>query len=178
MLKKISLVLAVVWFAFLGYVALKPSQYTVSRALLIQASPAAIFPHINNHKRTNEWMPWAETDPSVQMKYSSPAEGVGSSVTWESTGQMGVGKAETIESVKNEKVISRLTYTKPMEMTQDAEISLSPAPGGGTLVRWSVTGHNNFLGRLVCTFMNMDKMIGAEFEKGLARLKTRVETKK
>lgn len=89
---------------------------------------------------------------------------------------MGTGQAVVTESILNKSVVTQLTYTKPMVMTQLAEISLEPT-AGDTRVKWSVDGHNGFFFRLMGIFINMDKMIGGEFEKGLAKLKVLVESK-
>lgn len=112
------------------------------------------------------------------MIYSGPPEGVGSKSNWDSNGQMVTGEAEVIESIPNQVVKTKLTYTRPMEMSQMAEVSLTPSADGQTLVKWSVSGKNTFIGRLMCVFINMDKMVGAQFEKGLTNLKKLVEVKK
>lgn len=174
MIKKIILGLIVCVLCFLGYAAMRPAELIVSRELLINAPPDAIFPHINNSQRSYEWMPWTEIDPQVKMSYSGPSEGVGATSSWESTGQMGFGKSVVTASTLNQSIKCQLTYTKPFAMEQEAEISLQPAPAG-TTVRWTVTGKNDFMGRVVGIFIDMDKMIGTEFEKGLRKLKTIVE---
>ena len=170
-------ILSFLGFLIIGllvYVAMQPSEMNISRELFIKATPHALFPYINNSKKSNEWMPWAESDPLVQMVYSGPEEGLGATSSWDSPGKMGTGKAVVVESVSNILVKTKLTYTKPMVMSQLAEITLSPTTDG-TVVRWSVTGKNTFIGRLFCLFMNMDKMVGGQFEKGLRKLKNRVE---
>ncbi len=156
------------------YVSVQSPKMNISRELLIKASPEAIFPFINSSRKANDWMPWSESDPQVVTVYSGPEEGLGSKSSWESPGKMGTGQAVVVESVLNQVVKTQLTYTKPMEMEQLAEVSLTPNPEG-TFVRWSVSGNNNFIGRLVCVFMNMDKEVGGNFEKGLNKLKTLVE---
>lgn len=176
MIRKIFGVLFVIIALFLIFVALQSPDYSIARETTISASPDAIFPFINNSKKTNEWMPWKEQDPNLQMNYSGPDEGVGSTASWDSKGQMGTGQAEVVESIPNKSVKTKLVYTKPMAMTQMAEMSLSPTDGG-TIVRWSVEGKNTFIGRIFCVFFNMDKMVGSEFEKGLTNLKSMVETK-
>jgi uncharacterized protein YndB with AHSA1/START domain len=175
MITKILIVLGIVIAGLLIYAAAKPSGMFISRELLVKASPQVIFPFLNNSRKANEWMPWAEIDPKVTMSYAGPEEGVGSVSSWESTGQMGVGKAEVVESVANQRVKTRLTYTKPMAMSQLAEFSLNPTPEG-TVVRWSVSGNTPFVGRLFCIFMSMDKMVGGQFDKGLTELKDKVES--
>lgn len=117
----------------------------------------------------NDWMPWKDSDPGVIMTYSGPDEGVGSMSSWVSEGQMGTGEALVVESVPNQVVRTKLTYTAPFEMTQLAEISLVKKEGG-TRVKWSVSGERGFFFRLVGLFFDCDKMIGGEFEKGLSKL--------
>lgn len=176
MVRRVLIALFVVLALFLTYIALQPPDYTIVREMKINATPEVIFPFINNSKNADEWMPWKDSDPSVKMTYSGPEEGVGSKSDWDSTGSMGTGSALVTESILNERVKTQLTYTKPVEMSQIAEISLAPEKGG-TVVRWSVVGKNNFIGRLFCFFIDMDKFIGGEFEKGLSKLKTMTEAK-
>ena len=153
---------------------LKKSDYTIERKLLINVATDKIFPYINNSKLANEWMPWAEMDSAMIMSYEGPQAGVGSISSWHSTGKMGVGSAQVIESVENKFVKTKLVYEKPMQMVQIATISLLPQENA-TLVQWQVSGKNTFMGRLFCLFINMDKMVGGEFEKGLHNLKKKVE---
>ena len=174
MLLNILAIAAIIIASFIIYVAMKPSEMVISRELLMNATPANLFPYLNNSKKMNDWMPWADEDPGVQMIYSGPAEGVGSTSSWDSKGKMGTGNAVIVESVINRSVKTQLTYQKPMQMSQLAEMTLTPSTNG-TIVSWSVTGEHKFIGRLFCVFVNMDKMVGGNFEKGLAKLKTLVE---
>lgn len=175
MMKKVFLVLAIFVLAICIYAALQPAEFTIARAIDVRANPDVIFPHINNSKKAHDWMPWKDIDQEVVMVELGPEEGVGSGSKWDSKGQMGTGQAVIIESVPNSRVVTQLTYTKPMEMSQIATVSLSPNEGGGTNVKWSVTGKNTFVGRLMCIFMDMDKVVGEQFEKGLNNLKRIVE---
>ena len=174
MFKKISIAIGIVVGLFLIYVALQPAEYTISRELLINASSETLFPYINNSEQTSTWMPWKESDPKAVMTYSGPAEGVDSKSSWDSEGSMGTGEALVIESIPLLSVKTQLTYIKPMEMKQLAEIKLKPTDGG-TVVHWSVSGSNPFWGRVFCVLFNMPKMIEGEFDKGLNNLKKMVE---
>ena len=190
MLKKIIYIAISGLGALLLYVAFQPNEFVIARETYIEATPEVIFPFINNSKLANEWMPWQETDPGAVMVYSGPEEGVGSTTKWDSKGQMGTGQALVVESIPNKIVKTQLNYTHPMQMEQLAEISLIPvseataatettsATLAVTQVRWQVTGKNNFVGRLFCLFLNMDKVVGSQFELGLAKLKQRAEAKK
>jgi len=176
MLKKILIGFIVLVGVLFTYAALRPAQMLISREMLINASPEALFPYINNSKKAYEWMPWQESDPDAKIVYSGPDEGLGSKSSWESKGQMGVGEALVVESTANQSVKTQLSYTKPFAMSQLAEISLTPLESA-TKVKWSVNGHNTFLFRLIGIFMDCDKMVGDQFEKGLLKLKNLVETK-
>jgi hypothetical protein len=175
MLKKLLLAFVITIAAICLYAAFQPSEMFFVRELAINATPEVIFPYINNPKKAEEWMPWKDSDPQMVATYSGPEEGVGATSSWDSPGQMGSGEAKVIESILNQSVKTQLTYTKPMQMSQLAEIVLVPS-AGATIVRWSVKGENSFVGRLFCLFMDMDKMIGEQFEKGLNTLKVKVET--
>lgn len=174
MVTKIVSVLSIIIMSVCLYAFLQPSNFKISRSIIIASTPEIIFPYINNSAKANDWMPWKESDPNVQMVYTGPEEGLGSMSSWESTGKMGTGKAVVVESALNRSVKTQLTYTKPMVMSQLAEVSLEPE-AEGTRVTWSVTGENSFMGRLMCLFLNMDKLVGDEFEKGLQNLKKTLE---
>lgn len=175
MLIKILLGLVVVIGAVIAVAAFQPPDYTISRSVVIKATPEKLFPYINSAEKSYSWMPWQEMDSKVQMSYSGPADGVGSVGSWKSDGQMGVGESTIIESVPNKLTKTKIAYVKPFEMNQLAEMSLDQGTDG-TTVKWSVTGSNNIIGRVFGLFMNMDKMVGGNFEKGLTKLKTLVES--
>lgn len=174
MLSKILIGIVLIIGLIAAYAAVQPAEYVIARSISIKAPASEIFPWINNSKKMNEWMPWIELDPKVVMTYSGPDEGVGAKSSWTSEGQMGVGSATISESTPNELVKTRLEYTKPFEMVQEAQMSITEKDGA-SVVRWSVSGKNNFIGRFFCVFMNMDKMVGNSFEKGLSKLKTTLE---
>ena len=174
MIRKSVYLLGLSIVGFLVYVGFIPETCTISRETLIKANPEKLFPYINNSKKMNDWMPWQDSDPQVKMQYSGPEEGIGAKSSWESPGKMGVGNAVVVESHPNASVKTQLTYTKPMEMSQLAEFTLTPTEGG-TKVKWSVEAHNGYLLRLIGLIMNFEKAVGSEFEKGLAKLKMQVE---
>lgn len=177
--KKILISVAVLLAGIFIYVGQKPAAYKISRELALNAPVEAVFPFLNSSKLANDWMPWRDSDPQLKMSYSGPETGVGSTSSWESPGRMGVGKAEVVEAIPNQKIKTKITYEKPMQFTQMSEFLLT-ANGTGSKVRWSVEGENTFIGRLMCflTVMDMDKYVGGEFEKGLNKLKLLVEAKK
>lgn len=176
MFKKILGALGLILLVFMVIAALKPNEYLIKRDVMINAKPEAIFPYLVSTRKADLWMPWSEQDPHVRTTYSGPDEGTGSTSSWESTGQMGTGQAEVVSVIPNQSVKTKITYTKPMEMSQDSEFILTEQ-GDSTQVTWTVSGKQPFIARLMCTlmFMNMDKYVGGMFEKGLNKLKLIVE---
>lgn len=176
MFKKIALGLAIIIGGLFAFAAFQPAEYTIAREVSVNATADTLFPYLNNQEKVNSWMPWKDMDAGLKMTFEGPTDGVGAKSLWQSEGRMGVGSAEVIESIPNQSVKTKITYVKPMAFTQVSEMSLSPGPDGSTKVRWAVTGHNNLLGRVMCLFMDMDKMVGTNFEQGLSKLKTSAET--
>jgi hypothetical protein len=146
----------------------------VVRELQIGAIPEVIFAHINDPKKSGKWTTWMDDDPNVAMSYTGPSEGIGSIASWKSTGMMGEGTSEIVESVPSRSVKTKMSFIKPMELSQLFEVSLAPS-NGGTSVRLSMSWRNPFIMRLMCMFADMEKKMGGSFEKALSNLKRIVE---
>ena len=170
MLKKIIIGIVVLIGGLCAYAAFQNPDYNIYREVTVNAPAEKVFPYINSAKEMDRWMPWIELDPQVKMQHTGPEAGVGSKASWESTGQMGVGSSTLVESVPNQSTKFALSYQKPFAMEQTAYITIRPE-GGVSTVRWGVEGKNNFMGRLMSIFVNMDKMMGVHFDKGLGKLK-------
>lgn len=175
MVKKILGLIGAVFIILLVIAGLQSPDYHIYREIEIQASPEVVFPYLNNAEQMQSWMPWSDQDEQMKISYSGPIEGIGAKASWVSEGPMGEGEATIIESIPSKSVRSELKYFKPMEMTQIADMSLT-ATADGTLMRWSVSGQNNIIGRFFCIFINMDKMVGESFIQGLNKLKNMVES--
>jgi hypothetical protein len=177
-IKKVIAGLALMFGVFVAIAAFKSAEYLIQRDVIIDAKPEEVFPFLSSAKNADQWMPWRETDPKVQMTYSGPEEGLGSISSWDSPGPMGTGKAEVVGVIPNQSVKTKITYSRPMEMSQLSEFALTPA-GTSTQMTWKVSGNQPFFARLVSTlmFMNMDKYVGGMFERGLNKLKMTVEGK-
>ena len=177
MLKKGILVILILISLFLIYVAIIPGDYIIKREIEIDQSAEKIFPYIASVKLADEWMPWKDQDSNLKMTYQGSERGVGATSIWESNGNMGQGKAEVVEEILNEKVKTKITYTKPMSFEQTSIFKLTKKNENKTIMEWSVEGKNTFLGRLISTLgiINIDKYVGDEFEKGLKKLKKTVE---
>lgn len=169
MLKKILIGLAVVVLAFVAFVATRPSHYSYSRSATIPAPPAALFSHVNELRKWDAWSPWAKIDPNMKMTYTGPAAGVGAVSAWAGNSDVGEGSMTIIESRANELVRFRLDFIKPFAGTSTSEFAFK-AKGNETVVTWTMSGENGFLGKAFSLFMDCDKMMGTQFEQGLAQL--------
>ncbi len=162
--------------AFLFYVARKPDNFTLERSISINALPADVFPWINNLKNMNQWNPWSTQDSKSVIAYEGPAEGPGASYSW-SGGKMGQGKFQIVDVTSPSTIKCRLLMIKPMAADNVVTFTLTPSSGPTTVV-WRMSGENGIVNKLMHTVMNMDKMVGRDFDRGLACLKTLVEQKK
>jgi uncharacterized protein YndB with AHSA1/START domain len=174
MLKKILLGLVAVVAVILIVAAFQPNEFQVKRSLVIAASPIALFDQVNDHRKFAVWNPWMKLDPNVKTTYSGPATGVGSVASWQGNREVGAGSSTIIESKPGELVRERMDWKEPMEGTSTVDFTFKPE-GAGTLVTWHMYGPNNFIGKVMCLFMSMDKMVGGQFEVGLANLKALAE---
>ena len=174
MIKKVFLVLAAAVVLLVVVAALQPNEYLVSRSASIAAPPEVVFAQVNDLHKWQEISPWAKLDPTAKMTYEGPSAGTGAAVTWAGNSQVGEGRMTITESRPHELISMKLDFVKPFASTATARYSFNPK-GDQTLVTWSMTGQKNFVSKVVCLFMNMDKMIGGQFEEGLANLKAVAE---
>lgn len=161
--------------AILIYASSKPDAFHVERTVSIQAAPEAIFPHINDLQRWDAWTPYNK-DPAMKKTYSAHTAGVGARYAWLGNKDVGQGEISIRESRPPHGVVFDLHMIKPFEGRNVATFSLE-ADGVATRVTWSLDDKHNLLLKTMTLFMDMDKMIGKDFEVGLARLKTFMEKK-
>lgn len=175
MFKKILLALAAILLVFVIVVALMPSDFRIARSTTIAAPPEAVFPLVNDFHNWETWSPWAKLDPAAKNTFEGPASGKGAAFSWSGNDQVGVGRMTIIESKPSELILIKLDFVKPFESTANTEYTFKPDGKQNTVVNWTMTGKNNFVGRAICLFMNMDKEVGGSFEKGLASMKAVAE---
>jgi hypothetical protein len=169
MLIKILIVLAVAFIGLIVFAAMRPSEFRVVRSALVGAPPDAVFPHVNDLHNWEAWSPWAKVDPAAKTIYEGPAAGVGAAFSWAGNHNIGEGRMTITESQPNDFVRFRLDFLKPFKGTNSAEFTFQPE-GGQTRVTWTMSGHYSFVPKLMGLFINCDKMVGDQFEKGLADL--------
>jgi len=166
--------LALALVALALFVATRPSAFRIARSATVEAEPGAVFAHVNALRKWDAWSPWAKRDPAMKQTWDGPPEGVGASTHWEGNRQVGEGRMEIVESRPAALVRIRLEFLKPFAATNTAEFVFEPE-GAATRVTWAMTGDNNFMAKAVGLVMNMDRMVGRDFEQGLASLKAVVE---
>lgn len=145
------------------------STYEVTRNAVIPAPAADIFPLVNSFHEWTKWSPWESVDPAMQRSYSGSESGVGAKYAWSGDRKAGSGTMEIVESAQPQSIKIRIEFTKPFKAVNPTTFTFAPA-GSGTQVTWTMTGENKGIGKLFSLFMNMDKMVGTDFEKGLASL--------
>jgi uncharacterized protein YndB with AHSA1/START domain len=174
MIKKILIALAVIIVVLVVIVALQPSDFRVARSATISAPPPAVFAQVNDFHKWEAWNPWGKIDPAMKQTYEGAPAGPGAIYTWSGNNEVGEGRMTITDSRPSELIRVKLEFFKPFAATNTAEFAFKPE-GNQTLVTWSMFGEKNFMAKAVHLVMNMDKMIGGQFEKGLADMKSAVE---
>jgi uncharacterized protein YndB with AHSA1/START domain len=174
MLIKVLIAIAVIVVVFAVIVVLQPSSFRVARSTSISAPPAVVFAQVNDFHKWEAWNPWGKIDPAMKQTYEGAPAGTGAVYSWAGNNEVGVGRMTITERRPNDLIRIKLEFFKPFAARSQSEFTFKPE-GGQTAVTWSMTGNNNFMAKAVHLFMNMDKMVGGQFEKGLAQMKAVVE---
>lgn len=144
------------------------------RSLVINAPASAAFPYVNDLHKWQEMSPYVRFDLNARYTFSGPASGVGASMAWSGNNHIGEGRLTVAESIPCERVRMRLEFLRPFKCDNVVVFTLKSS-GAQTTVTWTMSGQVNFMGKLMSLFMNMDKMVGGQFEEGLANLKRLAE---
>ncbi len=174
MLRKIFIALVATVVLFAAFVALQPAEFRVARSIAISAPRPAVFAQVNDFRKWEAWNPWGKIDPAMTKTYGGAPVGVGAVYTWSGNNEVGEGSMTIIESRPGELIRIKLEFLKPFAATNTSEFTFKPE-GDQTAVTWSMEGNNNFVAKALHLFMNMDDMIGGQFEKGLASMKSVTE---
>lgn len=174
MWKILGLIIVVAVSAVLVLAATKPDTFRVERAAEISAPPEKVFALINDFSRWSEWSPWEKKDPAMKKTLSGAPSGTGARYAWEGNDDVGQGRMEIAASVPPSKVAIKLDFTKPFEAHNNVEFSIVPS-GDGTRITWAMQGPTPFFAKIIHVFIDMDRMVGQDFEAGLARLKALAE---
>jgi hypothetical protein len=173
-LKKVLLVLAALVVVLVVVITLQPSEFRVMRATTVAAPAPVVFALVNDFHKWEAWNPWGKIDPAMKQAHQGAPAGVGAVYTWAGNSEVGEGRMTLVESRPSDLIRVKLEFFKPMAGESLAEFTFRPE-GDRTAVTWSMSGRNNFIAKAMCLVMNMDKMIGGQFEKGLAQMKAAAE---
>ncbi len=171
---KVLLGIALVIVALAVVVAMQPADFRIERAATISAPPAAVFAQVNDFHNWQAWSPWEKLDPNMKKTYEGEPGKNGATYAWSGNNEVGEGKMTLEESTPNERIKIKLEFLKPFAATNTTEFTFKPQ-GDQTVVTWTMSGQKNFMAKAFHMIMDMDKMVGSDFEKGLASMKTVVE---
>src|SRR4051812_32277108 len=169
MLIKILIGLAAVIVLLAIFIGTRPAEFTVSRSAAMAASPAAVFAQLNDFHKWEAWSPWAKMDPNAKSTFEGPTSGEGAKFAWDGNSDVGAGNMTITESAPNDHVRIRLEFVRPFAGVNDTLFTIEPA-GEKANVTWTMSGRNNFITKAISLFMDCDKMVGPQFEKGLASM--------
>ena len=170
----IAVVIAIAIAIVLILAATKPNTLRVQRATSIRAPADRIFPLINDFHQWRTWSPWEDKDPALKRTYSGTESGKGAVYAWDGNNNVGSGRMEILETAVPSKITIKLDFFKPFEGHNTAEFTMLPQ-GDVTNLTWTMSGPAVFMSKVMQVFMNLDNMIGRDFEAGLANLKKLAE---
>lgn len=174
MLKTIAVVAALIVAGVLLFAATRPDTFRVERSASIQAPPERVFQLINDYRNWAVWSPWETKDPAMKRTFGAVASGKGAVYAWEGNRDVGQGRMEIAESVPPLRVAIKLDFVKPFEAHNRVDFTLEPA-SGATSVKWAMQGDTPYFAKILHLFIDMDAMVGKDFEAGLANLKAAAE---
>ena len=174
MLKIIAILLVLVVAGVLAFAATKPGVFRVQRTASIKAPAEKIFPLIEDFQRWSAWSPWEKLDPDMKRTYSGPPSGKGAVYEWNGSNKVGQGRMEITDVSPPNRVTIKLDFLRPFEGHNTAEFTLD-GRGDSTIVTWAMYGPNRYMAKVMSLFVSLDRMVGRDFETGLANLKAAAE---
>lgn len=174
MLKKIAIVVVVLLLVVVGLAMTKADTFSLQRETTINAPREKVFALVNDFHQWGKWSAWEKLDPNMKRTFGGPPSGVGSTYAWEGNSDAGAGQMEITSSTPASKVEVKLDFTKPLESHNITEFTFD-STAAGTHVVWNMHGPNPFISKIMSVFVSMDKLVGPDFEKGLASMKTEAE---
>ena len=172
----IAVILAIAIAVVLILALTKPASFAIQRSAVMQAPAEAVFPLINDFHQWTKWSPWENRDPALKRTYSGTESGKGAVYAWDGNKNVGSGRMEILDASSPSKITIKLDFLKPFEAHNTAEFTFVPErDASATNVIWVMRGPSSFMSKVMQVFMDFDKMIGRDFETGLANLKTLAE---
>jgi hypothetical protein len=175
MLKKVLVAVGVVVAGLLVLIATRPGEYRVERSIVIATAAEVPFGMVNDFREWQAWSPWEKIDPEMERTHEGADAGEGARYAWAGNDEAGKGRMTIVSSRPHEAIDIELEFIEPFTSTAKTEFRFVETDGG-TEVIWAMGGENDFMGKAFSLVMNMDDLIGADFEKGLASMKALAET--
>lgn len=160
--------------AVFAFAATRPDTFRVERSVTIQAPPAKVYALLDDFHQWTQWSPWERVDPDMKRVHGGPPRGKGALYGWDGNKAVGKGQMEIVEADAPSRLRIKLDFLEPFEAHNTAEFTLTPQ-GDVTRVTWSMSGPNLFVGKLMSLVASMDRLVGPDFERGLANLKAVAE---
>lgn len=170
MLLYVVLGIVVIIGVIFGIAASRPAETRTARSIRIETAPERVWPHLASFRRWEAWSPWETLDPAMQRTFSGAEEGVGAVYAWKGNNKVGEGRMEILEAETPRRLLIRLDFIAPWSAKNRTEFTLVPS-GSGTEVHWVMSGPAPMMIRVMGVFMDFEKMVGRDFEKGLTALK-------
>jgi uncharacterized protein YndB with AHSA1/START domain len=170
MLKIAGILIVALVGGFLVYLVTRPDSFRIQRTTLIKAPPEKIFPLINDLQRWPAWSPFEKKDLGMKRRLSGAPSGKGAVYEWDGNKDIGQGRMEITDTAPPSRVTLKLDFTRPFEAHNIVDFTLEPR-GDSTQVTWAIHGPSPFMSKVMGVVINMDKMVGKDFEAGLADLK-------
>ncbi|MBA5866861.1 MAG: polyketide cyclase [Nitrospira sp. CR1.3] len=174
MLKIVAIVIVGLIATVLIYAATKPDTFRIQRSSMINAPPEKVFGLIDDFKNWASWSPWEQKDLAMKKTHSGAPQGKGAVLEWDGNKDVGTGRMEVLESTPASKILVKLDFLKPFEAHNQAEFTLASS-AGSTQITWAMYGPQPYMMKVMGLFCSMDKMVGKDFEAGLASLKALAE---
>jgi len=174
MIKKIAIVIVLLIAGVLIFAATKPDTFRVQRSAGIKAPPEKVFAILNDFQKWGSWSPWEKKDPAMKRTWGAVTSGKGAKYAWEGNSDVGKGSMEIAESSPSSRLTIKLDFIEPFEAHNIVDFTLE-SKGDATNVTWAMQGDTPYFAKIIHVFINMDNMVGKDFEAGLANLKAAAE---
>lgn len=173
---QIGIGVLVLVLALVVLISTRPATVRIERSAEVAAPAAVVFALLDDFHEWGKWSPWEKLDPNMKKTFSGPTTGVGASYAWLGNSKAGQGSMTVLDSKQNELLSIKIQFLKPFAATNQTTFKLSPA-ANGTQVSWLMQGNNGFAAKAFSLFVDMDKLVGKDFEQGLANLNTAAQNR-
>ena len=174
MMLKILIGVAVIAIILVVVVATRPATFHLERSITIAAPAKTVFAQVNDFRAWQAWSPWEGMDPNLKRNYEGPPSGNGTAYSWSGNNKVGEGKMTIEQSDPGSKIVIKLEFLRPFKATNAATFTFTPV-AEGTKVSWAMDGCNGFISKAFHMMMDMDKLVGKDFERGLTAMKVQAE---